>query len=187
MYRPVLPDLYPSGPARPAPPDAYRFPDVYPPGGNNELLQYDIEDAFDYTTQPGDWWRDLFDIAPEDPFGVPSIEGGPGNPIDYDAPWNVGPYPSWPMYDKHQAPSTFPPAQFPHRPFVQPPVPETQEFPWIDQIPGTGYPGSRLPPQPRLAPQSMQQMPGLDQFMQQQMMQVPYGAQFGPIAGHLVR
>ena len=178
MVRPVIPDLFPTGPGRPEPPDAYRFPDVYPPGGSNEALQYDLEDAFDYTTQPGDWWRDLFDIAPEDQFGAPSIEGGPGNPIDYDAPWNVGPYQSWPMYDMHQPPSTYPPAEFPPRPFnLQPRVaPPRFDNPWD-------------PPTNRLNdnPQSMQQMPGLEQFMQQQMMQVPYGQQFGPIAGHLVR
>ena len=194
MYKPTLPDLFPTGPGKPTPPDAYRYPDVYPPGASNEALQYDLEDAFDYTTQPGDWWRDLFDIAPEDQFGAPSIEGGPGNPIDYDAPWNVGPYQSWPMYDMHQPPSTFPPAEFPPRPFNPQPQmgPPRFDNPWDpprQRDPGTGSDPTRLNPltQPMMGPQSMQQMPGLEQFMQQQMMQVPYGQQFGPIAGHLVR
>ena len=173
MVSPILPQLFPSGPAQPEPPDAYRFPDVYPPGGSNEALQYDLEDAFDYTTEPGDWWRDLFDIAPEDPFGVPSIEGGPGNPIDYDAPWNVGAYPSWPMYDRHQPPSTFPPAELPRRPFLQPPVPVPHEFPWMRDFPGTGYPGSRLPPQPRLAPHEMPPMMGPQSMHQMQPMMSP--------------
>ena len=171
MYKPTLPDLFPSGSGRQEPTDGYSFPDVYPPGASNELLQYDLEDAFDYTTEPGDWWRDLFDIAPEDPFGVPSIEGGPGNPIDYDAPWNVGPYPSWPLYDL--VPPDNAPPEFPQRPHMRLPVPETHEFPWMRDFPGTGYPGSRIPPQPRLAPHEMPPMMGPQSMQQMQPMMAP--------------
>jgi len=197
MVSPILPQLFPSGPAQPEPPDAYRFPDVYPPGGSNEALQYDLEDAFDYTTEPGDWWRDLFDIAPEDPFGVPSIEGGPGNPIDYDAPWNVGAYPSWPMYDKHQPPSTFPPAELPRRPFpINLPQFPRYDNPWDpprQRDPGTGSDPTRLNPltQPMMGPQSMHQMQPMMAPMSsvQQapgfFQNVPYAQQLHGLEGYL--
>ena len=196
MYKPTLPDLFPSGSGRREPTDGYRFPDVYPPGASNELLQYDLEDAFDYTTEPGEWWRDLFDIAPEDPFGVPSIEGGPGNPIDYEAPWNVGPYQSWPLYD--MVPSDFAPPEFPQRPFnLQPRMaPPRFDNPWDpprQRDPGTGSDPTRLNPltQPMMGPQSMQQMQPMMAPMSsvQQapgfFQNVPYAQQLHGLEGYL--
>ena len=58
---------------------------------------------------PGGWAYPDF----ESPIG-----GGPGNPIDYNAPWNVGPHESWPGYDQggpagHPlAPPPLPPGTF---------------------------------------------------------------------------
>ena len=91
------------------PEQPFGFPQMYPPGSS--ALDAALEEELmgtDYDTgmpddQPGYFYGEdgFFDQG-----NMPL--GGPGNPIDYNAPWNVGPYQSFPMYEPGPA---LPPAQ----------------------------------------------------------------------------
>jgi hypothetical protein len=79
---------------------AYQYPMVYPPGMSGEDISgMDMEES----AGPGEASSDFYQSLGGEMGGW--VPGGPGNPIDYTAPWNVGAYPSFPGYDQ---PTLFP-------------------------------------------------------------------------------
>ena len=123
-------------------PMGYNYPEIYPDGGTvidaagmeegggtvgpSELEIGD--DGLPYEL-PGYLWNEDNPAADQTMYD-PNADtgfGGPGNPIDYTAPWNVGAYPSFPGYDANLfpggVPQAPPPGMIPPPPNV--PVPGT--------------------------------------------------------------
>ena len=92
--------VQPSPAAPPAPGGRYEYPMTYPPGFSVE----DVPGGEELADKPAltDFYK-MFD---------PTATSYPNNPIDYNAPWNVGPYRDYPGYD----PNSGTPAPEPRRP-----------------------------------------------------------------------
>mgnify|MGYP006410392139 CR=1 FL=1 len=92
------------------PEQPFGYPQLYPPETTaiDASLEEELMDV-DYDTglpedSPGYWYGESSLLNQSDFFeqGYPPL-GGIGNPVDYNAPWNVGPYQSFPEYDVGQA------------------------------------------------------------------------------------
>jgi hypothetical protein len=90
------------GRPRPTPPPPFNYPSASPYPSGVDVSAYEEGAPVDPGTgmpqsQPGDlYMEDEWLDIPHDPT---TVQGGPGNPIDYQAPWNVGGYQSFPAYD----------------------------------------------------------------------------------------
>jgi|GEM_PF-6400065 len=141
--------------------ETYQYPMIYPPGFSVEHVP-DAEEL----REPGASRVD--EVLDDDPT-APSY---PNNPIDYNVPWNVGPYPSWPGYDRQGIHPRELFASSSPQPNMAPPRPFNEFRPGVG--PGTGFPqpfpfnpfqqGQGEPPiNPGFRPMSPPLVPGLNQ------------------------
>lgn len=181
-----------------APEQPFGYPQVYPP--ETTAIDASLEEELmgvDYDTglpedNPGYWYGESNLLNQSNFFeqGNPPL-GGIGNPIDYNAPWNVGPYQSFPEYDVNQVPRTpnpnlqIQPLGNPFQGMPNPPPFGTNQgaqdefdfgnpYPQMDQF---YQPQQRVaPPAPMFNPFFPGGMPQMEQL--QPMTSAPYGQQF---------
>ena len=85
----------------------YSYPDIYPPSGITPETVPELEELAPPGQGNVDFLLELNKLPPGGDFsgsGSPTFPVYPNNPIDYSAPWNVGPYEGYMQYDEPGGP-----------------------------------------------------------------------------------